>query len=78
MPASSHSLDRVSVTFDDDRAVADAGLLLTGTLVRRLLLEALVDGTVTAGPEASYPVPHAGCRGRLHRRRRLSRCDVAG
>ncbi len=49
MPASSHSLDRFSVTFDDDRAVADAGLLLTGTLVQRLGLETLIDDTVTVG-----------------------------
>ena len=32
MPAVSHDIDRISVRFDDDNAVADAGLLLTGTL----------------------------------------------
>jgi hypothetical protein len=46
MPASSHVLDPVRVTFDDDRAVADAGLLLTGTLVGRLGgLERTIVGT---------------------------------
>jgi hypothetical protein len=49
MPASSHTLDRIAVTFDDDRAVADAGLLLTGTLVQRLGLEQLIDDTVAVG-----------------------------
>ena len=29
MPASSHVLDPVRVSFDDDNAVADAGLLLS-------------------------------------------------
>jgi hypothetical protein len=28
MPSSSHILDRLAVTFDDDHAVADAGLVL--------------------------------------------------
>ena len=33
---SSHSLDRLDVAFDDDRLVADAGLLLPATLAVRL------------------------------------------
>jgi hypothetical protein len=41
-----HGIDRVRVTFDDETLVADAGLLLTATLVARLGLEALIDGTV--------------------------------
>ena len=49
MPASSHVLDPIRVTFDDDRAVADAGLLLTGTLVGRLGLETTIDEKVTRG-----------------------------
>ncbi len=49
MPASSHSIDSVRVTFDDDNAVADAGLLLTATLAGKLDLEPLVDETVTVG-----------------------------
>jgi hypothetical protein len=48
MPAS-HTLDRIAVTFDDDRAVADAGLVLTGTLVQHLGLEEVVDETVDVG-----------------------------
>ena len=48
MPAS-HTLDRIAVTFDDDRAVADAGLVLTGTLVQHLGLEEVVDETVNVG-----------------------------
>jgi hypothetical protein len=49
MPASSHVLDPVRVTFDDDNAVADAGLLLSGTLVKRLGLERVADERVTRG-----------------------------
>ena len=49
MPASSHTLDRIDVTFDDDRAVADAGLLLTGTLLQRLEFEAVTDEMVSVG-----------------------------
>jgi hypothetical protein len=49
MPASSHVLDPVQVTFDDDRAVADAGLLLTGTLIGRLGLEYTSDKKVSRG-----------------------------
>ena len=32
---SSHSLDRLDTAFDDDRLVADAGLLLPATLARK-------------------------------------------
>jgi len=49
MPASSHVLDPIWVTFDDDNAVADAGLLLSGTLVKRLGLERVADERVTRG-----------------------------
>ena len=40
---SSHSLDRLDVAFDDDRLVADAGLLLPATLAHRLGLRELVE-----------------------------------
>ena len=43
---SSHTLDRVAVTFDDDHAVANAGLLLTASLAQHLGLEALADDIV--------------------------------
>lgn len=42
----SHPVDRVRASFDDPNLVADAGLLLPGTLMVRLGLEALVDATV--------------------------------
>ena len=44
-----HSLDRVSVTFDDEHAVAAAGLLLTGTLAQHLGLETIIDDCVDLG-----------------------------
>lgn len=49
MPAVSHDIDRIAVRFDDDNAVADAGLLLVGTVARRLGLEQVADETVTVG-----------------------------
>lgn len=38
---SSHSLDRIDVTFDDPHAVADAGLILPATLAQHLGLREL-------------------------------------
>jgi hypothetical protein len=49
MPASSHVLDRIDVTFDDDHAVANAGLILPATLLDRLGLEAAADEFVSTG-----------------------------
>jgi hypothetical protein len=40
---SSHSLDRLATSFDDDRLVADAGLLLPATLAAHLGLKGLVE-----------------------------------
>ena len=40
---SSHSLDRLETAFDDDRLVADAGLLLPATLAAHLDLRGLVE-----------------------------------
>jgi hypothetical protein len=50
-------LDSVGVEFDDERLVANAGVLLTSTLVKRLSLERLVDETVDLGerPGAAKP-----------------------
>jgi Transposase DDE domain group 1 len=42
-------LDAVAVAFDDERAVADAGIVLPATLARRLGVEALVDERVVLG-----------------------------
>lgn len=42
-------LDGVAVAFDDERAVADAGIVLVGTLAKRLGIEALVDQIVDLG-----------------------------
>jgi hypothetical protein len=46
---SSHSLDRLGTAFDDDRLVADAGLLLPATLADRLGLRELVDEHLDLG-----------------------------
>jgi hypothetical protein len=42
-------LDAMTVEFDDERAVADAGIVLAATLAERLGIEALVDETVVLG-----------------------------
>ena len=42
----SRSIDRIRVDFDDPNLVANAGLLLVATLVVRLRLEQLVNGTL--------------------------------
>jgi hypothetical protein len=49
--------DSVAVEFDDERLVANAGVLLTSTLVERLGIEPLVDRTVDLGdrPGAARP-----------------------
>ena len=41
--------DRVVVAFDDERAVADAGVVLPAVLAARLGIEALVDRAVCLG-----------------------------
>ena len=46
---SSHSLDRLDTAFDDDRLVADAGLLLPATLAQHVGLKALVDEHLDLG-----------------------------
>lgn len=49
--------DSVAVEFDDERLVANAGVMLTSTLINRLGLERLVDQTVDLGhrPGAARP-----------------------
>lgn len=50
-------LDGVTVAFDDERAVADAGIVVCATLAQRLEIERLVDETVRLGerPGAANP-----------------------
>ena len=54
---SSHSLDRLDTAFDDDRLVADAGLLLPTTLAHHLGLRELVEQHLDLGgrPGAANP-----------------------
>ena len=52
MRASSHSLDRLEVTFDDERLVASAGLMLPATLAQHLGLRELFDEHVDLGDAA--------------------------
>jgi hypothetical protein len=42
-------LDAIAVNFDDERAVADAGIVLAASLAERLGVQALVDQTVDLG-----------------------------
>ena len=42
-------IDRLAVAFDEESLVSDAGLLAVGTLMKRLGLEGLLDGTVRMG-----------------------------
>jgi hypothetical protein len=54
---SSHSLDRVGTAFDDDRLVADAGLLLPATLATHLDLRGLVDEHLDLGDKPGRANP---------------------
>ncbi|MBA2535216.1 MAG: IS1380 family transposase [Rubrobacter sp.] len=49
MRSSSHTLDRMGVIFDDDHAVADAGLIAPATLAQHLGLRELFDTHVDLG-----------------------------
>ncbi len=49
MRTSSHTLDRISVSFDDDHAIANAGLIEVATLAEHLGLRDLFDGYVDLG-----------------------------
>ncbi len=53
----SHGIDRVGVSFDDPNLVANAGLILVGTLVLRLGLERLVNTTVRLGDRVGAARP---------------------
>jgi hypothetical protein len=54
---SSHSLDRLDMAFDDDRLVADAGLLLPATLAAHLGLKELVEEHLDLGAAAGRANP---------------------
>jgi hypothetical protein len=58
---SSHSPDGLVVAFDDDHAVANAGLLLVATLAQRLGIETLVDQLVDLGERPGHTGPAARC-----------------
>ena len=47
--STSHSLDKISVTFDDDHAVANAGLIQPATLAQHLGLRELFDSYLDLG-----------------------------
>jgi len=47
-------LDAIKVAFDDDRSIADAGVLLAATLAQRLGIEALVNDCVDLGRRVGY------------------------
>jgi hypothetical protein len=57
MPSSQVLLDQVDIAFDDERAVASAGLLLPATLAQRLGIEQATDQLVDLGgrPGAAHP-----------------------
>ncbi|MGH2717636.1 MAG: hypothetical protein ACRDJU_03510 [Actinomycetota bacterium] len=53
----SHSLDALSVQFDDANLVASAGLVLTATLAQHLGLEELYRRRVCLGETRAGPTP---------------------
>ena len=68
--------DATRVVFDDERVVANAGVLLPAVLAERLGIEGLVDRTVDLGDRAGAANPgrkvmtlgvRDGARGGLHR-----------
>ena len=46
MTTASRNIDRIDALFDDPNLVANAGLILAGTLIKRLGLEALINDRV--------------------------------
>ncbi len=51
---SSHVLDRLAVTFDDEHSVASAGLVLPATLAARLGIEDLADELIDLGEKPGH------------------------
>ena len=56
--------DATRVLFDDERAVANAGVLLPAVLADRLGIEGLVDRTVRISPSQQREAVRPVCRGR--------------
>jgi hypothetical protein len=54
---SSHDLDRVRVIFDDDHAVASAGLVMPATLATHLGIETLADEMIDLGDRSGAAQP---------------------
>lgn len=54
---SSRILDRMQITFEDNRAVANAGLVLPATLAAHLGAGELLDETVDLGDDPGAPNP---------------------
>ena len=78
MSGSSRSLDRLATTFNHEGLVANAGLILAGTLMARLGLSGLIErwvrtGSANPGPEDS----HGGRRDGRGRHSHRSRRDAA-
>jgi hypothetical protein len=62
----SHGIDRIAVTFDEPGHVANAGLVLVATLVKRLGLEQLVDTMVAGATHIDHAdVLRAGATGEV-------------
>ncbi len=75
MSASSRKLDRFATTFDHEGLVANAGLILAGTLMARLGLSALIErwvrtGSANPGPKILTVVAADGRGRHPHRSRR--------
>jgi hypothetical protein len=62
MRESSHTLDRFEVVFNDERAVADAGLVLPATLAEHLGLRELFDTFVDLGEPAGSAGANVGLK----------------
>ncbi len=74
----SRGIDRIAVTFDETNLVANAGLLLVATVVKKIGLEALVNtpwaplqtGRLPARSQSTHLGARHGGRGQPHRPRR--------
>ena len=58
-----HSPSRLSVAFDDDHAVANAGLALVGLLSEKLGLQQVAEETINIAPFPGRRVPEMAAAG---------------